>query len=109
MTPKDKPAADRIGADEVEPGLAPRTPASTIRRPRSAMPATRTAWSRKESRQLVVVVMRPPMSGPAAARAPRGADGAERLGAGGHVTEEDRREDVDRGISSAVPMPCRSE
>ena len=43
---------------------------STIRRASKTMLATTSAWKTKAARQLMAVVMRPPINGPAAAPTP---------------------------------------
>ena len=96
MTPKDKPAADRIAPTKSNLGFGPRTPASTML---AAQERDAGDHDRLEQEG------EPPAGGggdqatderaSGGTDPARGADGAERLGAGGHVTEEDRREDVD--------------
>ena len=69
-TMKNIPSADRTAPSRSKRGFAPWMPVSATLRPSSTMPATTIACSRNEYRQLHVVVMRPPMSGPAAAPTP---------------------------------------
>ena len=69
---------------------------STIERLSQMITAMTMAWKTNAARQLIAVVMRPPMSGPGGgADASHARDHAEGPGARGDVGEEQRREDVD--------------
>ena len=67
---KNSPAADRIAPTRSKVGFGPGLPGSTIRRLRTMIAPTTSAWTTNDTRQLVVLVMRPPISGPAAAPMP---------------------------------------
>ena len=68
----------------------------SIRRLSRTISATTAAWKTNAARQLIAVVMSPPISGPAAApMPPMPADDAERPRARGEVAEPQRGEDVD--------------
>ena len=69
-TTKNMPTADRIAPTTSKGRSGSAGRGSTIRR-LSRMIATMTAaWKMKAARQLIAVVMRPPISGPAAAPMP---------------------------------------
>jgi hypothetical protein len=69
-TTKNRPAADSTAPRRSNFGFGPCTPGSTIRRLRTRIAPTTRACTTNDTRQLVVVVMRPPISGPAAAPIP---------------------------------------
>ncbi len=68
-TTKNRPAAERIAPTRSNRGAAPRG-GSTILRAITMMRATTRTCSTKEARQLMALVIMPPMSGPAAAPSP---------------------------------------
>ena len=74
------------------------------------MPRTTAVCSRNDTRQLVVVVIRPPMSGPAAAPMPPAALMAPNAFARAVISlKKTVAKMYTGGMSSAVPMPCSSE
>ena len=72
-TTKTSPAAERIVPTISNFGLAPCTPGSWMLRLSTMIKATIRTCKMKEARQLIAVVMTPPMSGPAAAPIPAAA------------------------------------
>ena len=64
------PTADRTAPRVSKGRVGSGGSGSTMRRLSRMIAPTTAAWSRNETRQLMVVVMRPPISGPAAAPMP---------------------------------------
>ena len=67
---KNSPAADSTAPSRSNDGFGPGLPGSTMRRLRMMIAPTISACTTNDTRQLVVVVIRPPISGPAAAPMP---------------------------------------
>ena len=70
ITTKTRPAADRTAPRLSKGRVGSGATGSTIERLRKTITATTTAWKTNAARQLIAVVMRPPISGPAAAPMP---------------------------------------
>ena len=69
-TTKNMPTADRIAPTASKRRVGSAGTGSSMRRLRKMMIATTAAWKTNAARQLIPVVMRPPISGPAAAPRP---------------------------------------
>ena len=65
-----RPAADRIAPTVSKGWVGSGATGSSMRRPSTKITATTTAWNTNAARQLIAVVMRPPIKGPAAAPTP---------------------------------------
>ena len=70
MTTSTKPVADRTAPTVSKGRVGSGATGSSIRRLSNTIVATMSAWKTKAARQLMAVVMRPPISGPAAAPMP---------------------------------------
>ena len=69
-TTKNMPTADRIAPTTSKGRSGSGATGSTIRRLRKMIVATTAAWKTNAARQLIPVVMTPPINGPAAAPMP---------------------------------------
>ena len=70
MTTRTRPTAERTAPTVSKGRVGSGGKGSSIGRLRKTMAATIRAWNTKAARQLMAVVMRPPISGPAAAPMP---------------------------------------
>ena len=95
-TTKNMPTAERIAPTASKGRVGSGGSGSTSRRLSRMIVATISAWKTNAARQLIAVVITPPISGPAAAPIPpKPADHAKGPGTRGEIGEPDRREDVD--------------
>jgi hypothetical protein len=69
-TMKNSPTADRIAPVRSKRGAGPVLPGSLILRPSRMIQATTSTCRPNDARQLIALVTRPPISGPAAAPMP---------------------------------------
>jgi hypothetical protein len=69
-TTQNMPTADRTAPTASNGRLGSGSTGSAIRRLRRTIAATTSAWNTKAARRLIALVMRPPISGPAAAPTP---------------------------------------
>ena len=70
-TTKTSPAADSTAPVTSKAPFVPFAPENF--RPMTMMPSTTRTWAMKDARQLIALVMRPPIKGPAAAPNPAAA------------------------------------
>jgi hypothetical protein len=70
MTKMTRPVADKIAPTMSKGWVGSGATGSTIRRPSTKITATTTAWNTNAARQVIAVVIRPPIKGPAAAPTP---------------------------------------
>jgi hypothetical protein len=70
MTTKTIPSADRIAPTRSKGRVGSGSTGSTIERLRKRIVTMTAAWNRNATRQLIAVVIRPPINGPVAAPTP---------------------------------------
>ena len=96
-TTKNRPSADRIAPSRSNCGAASVRGGSVIRSAMTMIVATISTCRMKEARQLMALVTRPPISGPAAAPRPAAPLTMPKyLARDRRVGEGDRDQDVDR-------------
>ena len=105
-TTKNRPAADRTAPRTSKFGLAPCTPGSVMRRARYRMTSTSSACTPNARRHVAALVIKPPISGPAAEPMPPAALMAPKASrARLDVVRENRRQNVDGRDQQRGPDP----
>ena len=95
-TMKNMPTADKIAPKGSKGRVGSGSTGSSSRRLRKTIVATTRAWKTNAARQLIPVVMRPPIEWSRCGADPcHATDHAERTSARGQVAERHRRKDVD--------------